>query len=217
MGLYGATQTLRGRTDEAIATLRTAEQMAIKFAGIASPLCIQNRLFLTDALWAAGRRDEATALLAENLRRAQAQFGPNSIFALRAQTIEARFARERGAPERAIAQLEPNIDALRKAGPIAQLQLAQALTVYGDALVALDRPGDAIAPLSEAVTIDEKLLWSDSWELAVARGRLGEALVRTRDPDGERLLARAALTLESQLGAEHPYTRRVRQAASAAR
>ena len=56
----------------------------------------------------------------------------------------------------------------------------------------------------------EKQLWAESWELAEARARLGEALKASGGADAAALLSQAAATLESQLGAAHPQVRRVR-------
>jgi hypothetical protein len=50
------------------------------------------------------------------------------------------------------------------------------------------------------------------WELAQARERLGEALLRAGDPAAADLLKKAAHDLESQLGADHPQTLRAKEA-----
>jgi hypothetical protein len=107
-------------------------------------------------------------------------------------------------------QLTGIIDSLRKLGAPAELQLAQALVSYGDALLAQSR--DATAPLLEAVALREKLLWSDGWEMAEARARLGEALLAGKDARAEGLLRQAVAALHAELGAQHAQTLRAQQA-----
>jgi uncharacterized protein involved in exopolysaccharide biosynthesis len=51
-----------------------------------------------------------------------------------------------------------------------------------------------------------------SWDLAEAHERLGEALAALRDGSARALLQQAASTLETQLGANHPQTLRARRA-----
>jgi hypothetical protein len=100
---------------------------------------------------------------------------------------------------------------LRDIGTTARPVLAQALVARGEALMAERKPNDAVPLLTEAVRICEALLWDQSWELAEARARLGEAL-GARDTHGRQLLTKALTVLESQLGAQHPQTVRARRA-----
>jgi hypothetical protein len=84
--------------------------------------------------------------------------------------------------------------------------------VRGDLLVKQQRSAEALPLLEEAVQIREQTMWAQSWELAEARARLGEALLAAGKPEGKRVIEQAAATLEQQLGAEHPQTLRARRA-----
>jgi hypothetical protein len=97
-------------------------------------------------------------------------------------------------------------------GPPAELQLAQALVSYGDALLAQSRDAQAVAPLTEAVLLREKLLWPQSWEIAEARARLGEALLPGRDVRAHEFLHQAVVALSQELGANHAQTLRAQKA-----
>ena len=72
-----------------------------------------------------------------------------------------------------------------------------------------------IAPASitlpEAVALREKYP-DDTWELAEARERLGEALARAGSDAAPAILEKAAHDLESQLGANRPQTLRAKAA-----
>jgi non-specific serine/threonine protein kinase/serine/threonine-protein kinase len=208
MGLYGSTLTVQGRFDEAVAVLKTAADMAVQFTGPGSPLSVQDRLFLVDALRAANERDAAHATLAETLTIAKEKFGESHILTLRAQLSGARLLLADGDAAAAESQLSGIIDSLRKPGPPAELQLAQALVCHGEALLLQSRNAQAVAPLTEAVALREKLLWSESWEIGEARARLGEALLPDGDPRAEGLLQQAVVALEQELGANHAQTRR---------
>ena len=209
MGLYGAALVARGRSADALPVLREAVEMAASFTGPASPLAVQDRQFLTDALAAAGDLEAARATLSENLGVARRQFGPAHILTLRLRLAEARLALLAGRPAEAHAQVGEVLAGLRalNGGP-APPWIAHGQVIEGDALLALGRPAEAAAALREAVAIREKLLWGGSWELAEARARLGEALLLGGDPEGRRLLEKAEATLRTELGAEHPQTRR---------
>ncbi len=224
MGLHGAALSLRGRTDEALSVLREAVDMAVRFTGPASPLAVQDRQFLTEALAAAGEREAAGALLAENLAVARRQFGPDHILTLRLRLAQARLALAAGRPADAHAEATALLPALRRleVGQSAPW-IAHAQIVVGEALLALGRSHEAyqaIPGLREAVALREKLLWDGSWELAEARARLGEALVVSGSSDGDpdgvreglRLLERAEAALRAELGADHPQTRRAARA-----
>lgn len=220
MGLYGATLSLRGRTGEALPVLRDAVDMAVRFTGPASPLAVQDRQFLTEALAAAGEQGAARTTLAENLEIARRQFGSDHILTLRLQLAQARLALASGEPAAAQAQVAALLPALRKLGGQSAPWVAHAQVIASEALLALGRPGEAVAPLREAVALREKLLWDGSWELAEARARLGEALVlggNAGDQEGTRLLERAEAALRAELGADHPQTLRTARALAGSR
>jgi eukaryotic-like serine/threonine-protein kinase len=213
MGYYGSILALRGHHEEAIETLRTAVSMSMQFAGAASPVAVQNRLFLARAVAGAGDQPEATRILAENLELARKQLGEQNLFVLRTRLEQARLAVDRGeatAPELDLAALIPQ---LRKLGAPALPSLAQALVARGEALVLQQRNAEAVPVLREAVQLRETFLWPQSWELAEARERLGAAL-GANTPAGKDLLEQALRALVSQLGEQHPLTLRARSTLS---
>jgi hypothetical protein len=124
---------------------------------------------------------------------------------------QARLALAKDDAERAANEAAALFEPLRDIGTTARPVLAQALVARGEALMAERKPNDAVPLLTEAVRIREALLWDQSWELAEARARLGEAL-GARDTRGRQLLTKALTVLESQLGAQHPQTVRARRA-----
>jgi non-specific serine/threonine protein kinase/serine/threonine-protein kinase len=211
MSYYGAVLSARGRHEDAIAALRTSLKMAVQFTGPASPLSVQNRLFLGEALMGAGQNEAASKELAEGLRLGSEKLGDDNLFVLRVRLGLARLALAKGDVERAASEAAALFEPLRSIGTTARPVLAQALVARGDALIAEGKTVEAVPLLTEAVQIREALLWEQSWELAEARARLGEAL-GARDAQGRELLTKALTVLESQLGAEHPQTVRVRRA-----
>ena len=211
MGFYGATLTALGRPGEAVVVLRTAVEMASKFVGVASPLTTQDRLFLTEALTATGDLAAAGELASRNLNFALERFGETGVMTLRVRLGLARIELEAGHAAAASAAFSSLIKPLRDAGRPGQLLVTQALLGSGEALLAQGRAADAVAPLREAVALREKLLSAQSWELAVARVRLGEALKRSRGEGASVVLAQGLATLTEQLGAEHPQVERARK------
>ena len=210
MGLYGAALNVLGNSDEAVTTLREAVGLAEKFSGPASPLTLQNRLFLGEALNASGDRAGAAQFVAETMRRARAQFGEGHILSLRAGISQARLANASGKYADASASLDGVIAALTKLGPPAELQLGQALVVKGDALIGLGQSAQAASVLERAVAIRERLLWAGSWELAEARALLGMALKGSDPGRGRALLDQSIPVLHEQLGERHALTVRMK-------
>ena len=210
MGYYGQVLSARGRQEDALGVLRASLKIAVQFTGAASPLSVLNRLFLSDALMAAGQNEAAAKELDENLRLANEKFAADNLFVLRIRLGQARLAQVKGEPARSAAEIAPLIEPLRKIGTTARPVLAQALVARGDALLAERRSGEAITVLTEAVQLREQLLWDESWELAEARALLGEAL-GSRDPRGRELLTGALAVLEAQVGADHPLSQRARR------
>jgi tetratricopeptide (TPR) repeat protein/predicted Ser/Thr protein kinase len=208
MGLYGAARTAQGQYDDAIAVLQQAVDIGIRFTGESSPLAVQNRLFLADALRAGGRYDAAQTLYSTNLRLTQKQFGPAHIFVQRILLGQARLDHARGAEAKALDELDDVIPRLRKLGVPGRVTVALGLTTYGDALLSLGRAKEAIVPLTEALTIRESSLWNESWEIAEAQLLLGEARVKSGDAGGHALITQARSTLNKQLGPVHALTKR---------
>ena len=211
MNYYGAVLSTRGRHDDAIATLRSSLKMAVQFTGPGSPLALRSRLFLGEALLAAGQYEAAGKELDEALRFGGEKLGADNLSVLGVRLAQARLALMKGDVARASAEVAPLLDPLREIGTTGRPVLAQALVARGEALMADRKAGEAVPVLTEAVQIREALLWDQSWELAEARARLGEAL-GARDARGHELLTQALTVLESQLGAEHPQTLRARRA-----
>ena len=180
--------------------LRTAVEIASKFVGVASPLATQDRLFLTEALTATGDLAAARDLASKNLTFALERFGETGVLTSRVRLGLANIEIEAGHATTALAGFSSLIEPLRKAGRPTQLLVAQALMGSGEALLAQGRPADAVAPLREAVALREKLMWSQSWELALARVRLGEALKRSHGEGAAALLRQATAVLVEQLG-----------------
>lgn len=210
MGYYGSILTMRGQWDAAIDTLTHAVEIAGIFAGPASPVAVLNRLFLAEAHASAGNFQIADRLLAENLELGRKQLGEENVFVLRTHLARSRLTLANGRPEQASAELDALIPRLRAAGVAALPALAQALVAQGEALLDQGRASAAVPLLTRAVQLREQLLWDQSWELAEARARLGEAL-GLQSARGRALLASALTVLESQLGPDNPQTQRVRR------
>lgn len=211
MGLYGAALTAQGRLPEALSTLPTALEMASKFVGAASPLAIQNRLFLTEALAVSGDLSKARELADQNLELAMERFGANGVLTLRVRLNQARVELEAGQADAAGLQFEALVEPLRKAGRPGQPLTAHALFGSGEALLAQGKPAAAVAPLREALALREQLLWAQSWEVALARVRLGEALKRSQAAGAAELLRQGEVDLVAQLGSDHPQVQRARR------
>jgi eukaryotic-like serine/threonine-protein kinase len=212
MAQYGSLQTALGRPDEALPILEEAERMAIKFTAPASALHVQNRIFLAEAHHAAGHAARAIEIATETLEMAGKQFGPEHFYAQRAQLAKTRLAAFGQSPEQTLAELNEVTAKLRIHGTTAQLSLAQALVARGDLLLKQRRADEALPLLEEAVQLREQAMWPNSWELAEARARLGEAQLAAGNRQGRQLVEKSAATLEEQLGPEHPQTLRARRA-----
>lgn len=212
MGQYGSLQTALGHPDRAIPVLEEAARMAEKFTATGSALHVQNRTFLAEAQAASGQQSRASQIMEETLALARKQFGEDHFFTHRAALAKARLSATQ--PSRAISSADFAVLAtkLRAAGPTAQLALGQALVAHGELLMKEGRSAEALPVLEEAVKLREQVMWEQSWELAEARARLGEAQIATGKPEGKKLIEQSLTTLESQLGPDHPQTTRARRA-----
>ena len=211
MGLYGAALTALARPAEAVEILRAATAIAVKFAGAASPLAVQDRVFLTEALSANGDFGAARAVASENLGLVLERFGKAGVLTARVRMSQARIDLESGQPAAAYAGFAAQVEPLRTFGRPGQTFVAHALMGSGEALLAQGKASEAVAPLKEALALREKLLWAQSWELALARVRLGEALQLSKGPGAAELLNRGAEVLAAQLGNDHPQVQRARR------
>ena len=211
MGLYGAVLTAQGRLAEALAVLQPAVDMAVRFVGVASPVAIQDRLFLTEALTLSGNLGKAREVAAQNLALATERFGAGGVLTLRVRLTIARIELEAGHAEAAYTQFTDLVEPLRKVGKPGAPLAAHALYGSGEALLAQRKPAAAVAPLREAVELRQQLLWAQSWELALARARLGEALKASGGAGAAEVLNQSASDLAAQLGKDHAQTQRVRR------
>jgi non-specific serine/threonine protein kinase/serine/threonine-protein kinase len=209
LGQYGRLRAVQGRLEEAVPMLREAVALSVRYAGELSPLAIQSRQYLGEALLASGELRAARHDLEEAQRVASTQLGPTHLFTLRADEALARADKAEGQLARAEMRLDVAAESLRKHGTAGKLLLAQTLVALGDARIAQGRAAEAIAPLREALSLREKLLWDQSWEVAHARARLGAALAVSGNEEARPLLERSFIVLKSQLGDEHPLTRQV--------
>ena len=216
MGYYGKVLSITNRNEPAITVLHDAADVAMRSAGPDSPLALQIKLFLGEAESEMGNRAAANETLNDVRVAALAQYGSANSLALRTQIALAQRTARDGDYERAVSQLAPAIAGLRKLGAPHERTLAQALEILGDTELSLGRIQPANAALREAVEIREKAS-ADIWELAEARERLGEALMKGRSDGAADLLDKAAEQLESQLGATHPETIRAKAALARAR
>jgi len=211
MGYYGKVLSITNRNEPAISVLREATALGERYAGAGSPLAIQNRLFLGEAQLAIGDQQAAGATLIAAHDAALAQYGAAHPLTLRSQLALSQLAAAGGNQEKVHAELQATVDGLRKLGAQGEPNLAQALEALGEGDLQSGRVAEASATLQEAVAIREKSP-EDLWELAVARERLGEALLKAANPAAADLLKKAAHDLETQLGADHPQTLRARAA-----
>jgi eukaryotic-like serine/threonine-protein kinase len=215
LGYFGKLQSIRNQMDEALRTLTQASEIAQRYSGGASPVTLQNRLFLGETQLVARDMAAAQATLAAALAAALAQYGPRHLLTLRLQVAQGRLLAFSGHVEQGRADLLSAVDGLRKLGPTGQSNLAFALAVAGETALLLNQPAPAIAALLESVSLYQQQHYA-GWELATARERLGEAYAASGDRKrAQEELTGAAEQLESDLGAEHPETRRARAAVAA--
>ena len=214
MGYYGKLLAITGRGTEAVARLQEATALGERYAGANSPLALQNRLFLGEAQLGVGNAGGARTTLEAGHSAALKQYGPSHLLTQRAALALARVELAQGHADAARAQLLQVVAALRQIGPQAEANLSEALVALGETELTRGQPQEARAPLTEAVLLRAKN-GPQSWDLAEARERLGEALAASGDGGAGALLRRAASTLETQLGPNHPQTLRARRALQA--
>ena len=139
------------------------------------------------------------------------KLGPSNPLALRCAIGLAQVAAAEGRLDGARSDLASAITALRALGPRGQVTLAEALVASGDAALKQGDSQAAVGATSEALELYGKG-WVHSWEVGLARERLGEALAAQHDRRAREMLEQAAVTLEEQLGSEHSEVRRARMA-----
>jgi tetratricopeptide (TPR) repeat protein len=211
MSYYGRILSVTNRNEAAISVLRESIDMAGRYAGPDSPVAIQARVFLGEALLANGAHAEGASTLAQAHDSALAHYGAANPLTLRTEIAVAQLAAGDGNYQLAQPQLIEAVAGLRKVGAQGAATLAMALEALGTVESAQGLSADALAALQEAVAIRERTP-DDIWELAQARERLGEALAKSGSTSAPAMLKKASLDLESQLGANHPQTLRAKAA-----
>ena len=214
MGYYGKVLSITNRNGPAISVLSAATDLGVRYAGAGSPLAIQNRLFLGESQLAVGDQQHAAVTLNAAHDAALAQYGTGHPLTLRTQLALAQMAAASGHYQEARPTLEATVTGFRKLGLQGQSNLALALESFGDTAGHLGQLDQAKTALMEAVAIREQSP-EDLWELAQARERLGEVLLKAGNPDAAGLLKKAAQDLEAQLGTDHPQTIRAKAALAA--
>jgi hypothetical protein len=122
----------------------------------------------------------------------------------------ARIELAAGNAHAAQGQFAALVEPLRNAGPTGVSLVASALFGSGEALLAQHQPAAAVAPLKEVLTLRAQLQSPQSWELALARARLAEALMASGGPGARELLKRSAADLAAQLGPDHVEVQHLR-------
>jgi non-specific serine/threonine protein kinase/serine/threonine-protein kinase len=212
LGYYGRVLTLRGELSQAESSLADAVAMAVRFTGSASPLTLQNQLFLGEAQFAAGIPAAARTTLSATHAAALTQYGARHVLTLRTQLALADLAAQTGDTAKARRELQTIVTGFRDLGPSASSQLARALDSMGELELASADPRAAVAALREAQQV-RATAHADGWEATLARERLGEALAATGDrSEARQLLQEAVRSLEAELGTTHPETERALKA-----
>jgi eukaryotic-like serine/threonine-protein kinase len=210
MSYYGRILSVTNRNEAGVSVLRESVDMASRYAGADSPVAIQARTFLGEALLGAGDQQAASTLTAAH-QSALTHYGAAHPLRLRAEIATAQLAASQGDNQAARQQYAEAAEGLRKLGVQSAANLAMALEGLGSADAALGRNTEAVTSLREAVSIRERTP-EDIWELAQARERLGEALAASGSIEAQAVLKQAGSDLESQLGANHPQTLRAKAA-----
>jgi non-specific serine/threonine protein kinase/serine/threonine-protein kinase len=215
MGYVGRLQSIRNQLARALPTLTQASEIAGRYSGAASPVTLQNRLFLGEAQLLAHDPTAAHGTLDAAHSAALAQYGPKSALTLRLQLAQGRVLVATGHVADGRAAMLAAVAGLRTLGPSSRSNLALALEALGEVSLSKQDPADAIAPLIESVTLYQQANYS-GWEPATARERLGEAYAARGDVKRAREnLQDAVRTLQATLGADHPETQRARAALAA--
>jgi hypothetical protein len=132
------------------------------------------------------------------------------VVTLRSQLSLAQLAAAQGNLSGARTQLDGVVAGLRKLGPQGESSLAPTLDTLGEVAIGLGKSQDAVTALREAAALREKT-HSPAWEIANTQVLLGEAVTGTGG-DATAQLREARQQLETQLGADHPWTLRAKLA-----
>jgi hypothetical protein len=168
-------------------------------------------MFLADAQLATGDMKAARATSVAAYDASLAQYGPNNLATLRAQATVANLRFKDGDAAGARVQLIAIAAQLRTLGGRAASTLAQVLQYMGEIDLATGKAGDAVGSLQEEIAVLSQFAES-GWNVALARERLGEALIAAGQPGAAAVLNQAVSVLSTELGEEHPETVRARNA-----
>ena len=215
MGQYGRALWILDQSAQAVEVLREAVTLGGQFAGANSPVALQNQLFLGDAQISAGDLDGARVTVSAALESARAQYGDAHPVSLRSSLVYARWKLTAGGPD-GIRDAQRTVIAaiagLRQSGAAARPSLAEGLELLAGIQLRQRESGSAVQSLKEAVSLRE-VAGPQSWELAHARGLLGQALVASGHvAEGRAVLQQALAVLSDRLGPDHPETRQVLRA-----
>ena len=212
MGLYGEILTLTNRGAQALPVASEAVDLATRYAGASSPVALQNRIFLADAQLATGDMKAARATsvaaydaCAGSIRSEQSRHVARAGDCCQSQIQRRAMPRE---PARSWLQL------LRSCGTSADAPLRlspRCCNTWGKLIWRRESPAAAIGSLQEAIAVLGRFAES-GWNVALARERLGEALIAARRPGAADVLNQAVSVLSTELGEEHPETVRARGA-----
>jgi hypothetical protein len=107
--------------------------------------------------------------------------------------------------------LVPAIAQLRDLGKRGEAVLAQGLQYLGEIDFAAGNPAAAAESLREAVSILSRYA-ATGWNMAVARERLGEALLALRQPGAADELNQAVSVMSREVGPDHAEVVRAKTA-----
>jgi eukaryotic-like serine/threonine-protein kinase len=212
MGYYGRLLTITDRQAQAVGSLHDAVDLATRYTGPASPVSLQNRIFLADAQLATSDYAAARTTLSAAVADAQGKYGDANLLTLRAQLEQGQLEGATGHPALAQTELQHVVDGMRQLHPANPVNLAQALEALAGVQGAGGQTAAALASWQEAVTVREQS-GDHTWQLALARERLAEARAGAgATPDAITLLERALKDLQATFGNEHSEVRRAREA-----
>jgi eukaryotic-like serine/threonine-protein kinase len=211
MGPYAGVLTTTGRSAQALPIAKESVDMANRYAGPSSPVFLQNLLVLADAELANGDAKAARAALIKDRDVSLDQYGPKHLWTLRAQVWLANLDFKQGQASVARAELVPAIAQLRDLGKRGEAVVAQGLQYLGEIDFAAGNPAAAAESLREAVSILSRYA-ATGWNMAVARERLGEALLALRQPGAADELNQAVSVMSREVGPDHAEVVRAKTA-----
>lgn len=214
VGSLGAVMSERGELPQAGPVLQEANSIASRVTDAASPLAVQNRLYMHVWQSRTAPAERVLPLVDQNLATARERLGPRNLMTERVRLFRAGLLLDMHRMAEAEGEFDALIAALTELGQAGELWRADALVGKGDVLMARGKVQAALDSYQAALQIRQRLLWQDSWRLAQVKARIGEALVASGRGDAGRAMAReAAERLSAQLGVAHPETLRAHRVA----